>query len=307
MSDTRQVLQEGDYSPQEDIKPSGFITFIKKIPLWAWIAIAVVFLIIFYTIFGKRFGFNIPPVPDFDPADYDLLNQDPLGPAILIGDTSPVFFESGGDLKEEDYIRLGSEITTKWADRMAVICNNFDSDLEPMGVGLAYIMASQPAVATERAIDVWLALVGHHCGLMKVAIEQTADAIAEIAVATLEGVESSRKCTKTTFTKVDKSKSSYTHDETTNIKEGSGGSSALWGLFSSGGSSKTATTTIHEITTENVDISYVPTCSEQNLDIAQLDAVLAVQNISTVAALANLGATAKLFPKASAFFKIPTK
>lgn len=309
-------LQEGwdkntseDANSEKDTKqPNKFVTFIKKIPLWVWIVLGVGVIILLLFFFGKRFGIGLPDTPNLDDEDYDLLTFEPQGPqSPLANDTSPLFFTATNDMTEQDYITLGSAITTKWADRMASIASKYDADVEPMGAGLAYVMASQPAVATERAISVWLALVDQHAGMMKTAISSTAETIADVAIKTIEGVNASMKCTKTQFTKVDNSTGSHAYNATASIKEGSNGSSALFGLYSSAGSGKTAFSTISEVTTQNNDISYVPSCVEMNLDLASLDAVLAVQNVAMVSALSNCASVAKLFPKASEFFKVPAK
>lgn len=242
---------------------------------------------------------------DLEQEDYDLLEGNtPAGAVSLLqGDTSPVFFTSGSNLTVADYITLGDKITTKWAARMATISASMNANVPVMGAGLGYLLAQSEGSISTRAVDIWLRLLEQYCSIHRNAVASVASTIADVAVATLVGVEKSKTCIQWTFTKEVIESSQYNVTTDVNVSEGGSAAKVAWGLFGSSSSSKSVTTHVTEITTENRSIRYIPSCTAEALDPTQLDAVLAVQSISLTAALSLMINVTKQYPDPVLFFK----
>lgn len=275
----------------------------KPMSMTTWLIIGAGILVAFFLLRGR--SLPKPPVVNLDEEDYDLLDSnDPQGAAdLLSNDTSPVFFTAGSGMTVADYIAVGEKITTKWADRMASISSTMDAQIPVMGAGLGYILASQPGSISEKAIDIWLRLLEQYCSMHRNAVQYTASTIADVAVAALEGVEKATTCAEWTFVKETIDESQYNVTTDISVSESGKASSALWGAFGSGKSSKTVTTHIEEMTHESRIVRYIPYCTTEVLDPTQLDAILAIQNIAMQTALANMIAVTKQYPDVKYFFK----
>lgn len=275
----------------------------KGLSTTTWLIIGAGVLVVLFLFKGR--SLPTPPAVNLDEEDYDLLDSnDPAGAAeLLADDTSPTFFTSGSGLSVEDYIALGDKIATKWSDRMASISAQMEASVPVMGAGLGYLLASQPGTISERAVDIWLRLIEQYAGMQRNAVQYTAGVVADVAVATLDGISKATTCAQWTFVKDIKEVSDYNVITDINVSESGKASSVLWGAFGSGKSSKTVTTHVEEMTHEERIIRYIPYCTTEVLDPTQLDAILAVQNIAMQSAFTTMKQTTLQYPDVKHFFK----
>lgn len=245
---------------------------------------------------------------DLEQEDYDLLNANtPAGAAALLAnDTSPEFFQVGSNLTVADYVALGDKITSKWADRVDNMAELAQSTVPVLGAGLGYILAASPGVVTERGVDIWLRLMEQHIAMKSNLVVSCSSAIADIAVATLDGITKSTTCAQWTFVKDIKETKDYNVTTDIKVSESGRASSGLWGAWGSKKSSKTVTTHIEEMTHEERIIKFIPYCTVEVLDPTKLDGLLAAQYLSVTSLFGLMRNVDKQCPDAALFFKKPT-
>lgn len=240
--------------------------------------------------------------------DYDLLNANtPAGAAALLAnDDSPEFFQVGSNLTVSDYVALGEQITNKWADRVENMAELAQSTVPVMGAGLGYILAASPGSVTERGVDIWLRLMEQHIAMKSNLVVACSSAIADIAVATLDGITKSTTCAQWTFVKDIKETKDYNVTTDIKVSESGKASSGLWGAWGSKKSSKTVTTHVEEMTHEERIIKFIPYCTTEVLDPTKLDGLLAAQYLSVTSLFGLMRNVDKQCPDAALFFKKPT-
>lgn len=270
--------------------------------LWLYGIGGLVAVVVVYMIFVKPTTLQ---EIDLEQEDYDLLNANtPAGAAALLkNDTSPEFFQVGSNLTVADYVALGNKITSKWSDRVDKMAELAQSTVPVLGAGLGYILAASPGVVTEKGVDIWLRLMEQHIAMKSDLVVSCASAIADIAAATLDGINKSTTCAQWTFVKDVKETKDYNVTTDIKVSESGRASSGLWGAWGSKKSSKTITSHVEEMTHEERIVKFIPYCTVEVLDPTKLDGLLAAQYLSVTSIFGLMRNVDKQCPDAALFFK----
>lgn len=278
---------------------------------WKPIIIALI-VVLGIVVFKKIFGSTFSHIKDavLSPEDQLTLEKVLAGEAppgaLLASDKSPTqFIVNGNQYTDAQIVTLSDGIAAKYALIGASIAASLKTEAATVFDSVIILMSNSGIAGevSEKGLDLYFRVLDVWAKRFDSATIAVANAIADIAEATLDGIDNSSECVQTVFVKNVTETSNTTDVSAYTVTIENQSSGGFLGMNKKKRSQETRES-VKTLTRQDVrNISYIPHCVNWQLDVTQFAAVLASQALAVQFEYGLLSTVLAMAPKPSNFIR----